>query len=146
MHYPARLTRLVLCSRSGVCVRLVCLVTCALACSCQSGLRETGIHIGDKTLEHFKKGQTTEEWLIAVIGQPTSTSVVPTQDHVRILRYTTIDKSTGIFDFLGGSSSRTTATIHFVVTDKIVTDFWADRDTTSFLLGETEKKSGEKAK
>ena len=106
-----------------------------------------GIRIGDKTLEQFQVGATTEHWLISIIGQPTSvTEVEGLGEPTSILRYSVIERSDGgVFAFFSGSDPpKTTATIYFVVRSGIITQFWADREDTATLFGKTEKDKGEK--
>ncbi len=94
-------------------------------------------------MEQFKTGETTEDWLIAVVGQPTSRTDLP--EGVSVLRYSTTNASSGVLNMIMGKSSHTTATVYFVVRDGIITELWADRETERTLLGkEVEKDQGEK--
>ena len=109
----------------------------------QSNPSQTGIRLGEETLKQFKVGEATEEWLVSVVGPPTTRT--DRADGISILRYTTEEKSTGIVSWFTGSSARTTATIYFIVRSGIVTQFWADREEQNKLLGgKTEKDTGEK--
>ncbi len=126
-------------------IRQVPLLLLAVVFSaCQSNrTAESGIRLGDKTLEQFKAGETTEEWLIAVVGPPTSRTDLP--EGVSVLRYSTLEASGGPLNLILGKSSRSTATIYFVVRNGIITELWADRETERTLLGkEVEKDAGEK--
>lgn len=39
---------------------------------CSSAPTQRGVRIRDETLKQFKAGVTTESWLLAVLGPPTS--------------------------------------------------------------------------
>ena len=104
----------------------------------------TGIRLGDETLKQFQIGEATERWLIAVVGPPTSRTDLP-DEGISILRYSTVEASSGVMSFFSGKGSRNTATIYFIVRDGLVSQMWADREKERTLLGkEVEKKSGEK--
>jgi hypothetical protein len=106
---------------------------------------QTGIRIGDETLKQFRAGETKEAWILAVIGTPTSSQDVAGEADTHVLRYSTVETSSGIGSLLTGSPSRNSATVYFVIKDGILQKFWADRDTERTLLGrEVEKKTGEK--
>lgn len=125
----------------------------ALATSLATGCKaaepgETGIRIGDKTLEQFKPGEATEDWVLAVVGQPTTrTDFVEGDEHVAILRYTTVERSGGglMSLFNGSTPPRTTATIYFIARNGVVTQFWADREQEVGIFGSKKTKdTGEK--
>ena len=59
-----------------------------LAAACGSTTTESGIRIGDRTLDQFERGLTRESWLLAILGEPTSSAVVADEPEVRILRPT----------------------------------------------------------
>lgn len=116
----------------------------AVLVGCQSDRQsQSGIRLGDETLRQFQVGEATEDWLIAVVGAPTSRTDLP--DGLSVLRYSTTEASTGVMNLISGKSSRTTSTIYFVVRDGVITQMWADRETERTLFGkEVERKSGEK--
>ena len=129
--------------------RAVCLVALVLVSACASPEpSDNGIRIGDKTLEQFRVNDTSESWLISIIGPPTTRTEVPGMNEpVSILRYSVIEKPPrGLLSFFsGGAPPKTTATIYFVVRSGIITQFWADREEQNKLLGgKTEKDVGEK--
>ena len=106
---------------------------------------EDGVRIGDETLHQFKPGVTTEPWLLAVVGPPSSTSIVQGVENTKVLRYATGETMTGLSALLSGRSQRNTAVTYFIVTDGIVTRFWADRAVEPTLLGKrVEAPSGVK--
>ncbi|MEC9374675.1 MAG: hypothetical protein VYC34_12560, partial [Planctomycetota bacterium] len=51
------------------------------------GVKHTGVRIGDETLRQFQAGETTEAWLIAILGPPTSTSHVAEIENTKVFRY-----------------------------------------------------------
>ncbi len=106
---------------------------------------ETGIRIGDETLKQFQVGVTTEAWLLAILGPPTSEAVVKGVERTRVLRYATGEQTTGLGALLSGGSTRTTAVTYFIVSDGLITRFWSDRATQYTLLGKpVEEPAGEK--
>lgn len=106
---------------------------------------QTGIRIGDATLEQFKAGVTTEDWLIAVLGEPTSQSEVKSIPNTKVFRYTLGEAAGGLGAIFSGEASKNTATIYFIITEGIVTRFWADRAIERTLLGTpVETSPGEK--
>ena len=122
---------------------------CIASSACRSSEpSDKGIRIGDKTLEQFRVNDTSESWLISIIGQPTTRTEVPGMpEPTSILRYSVIEKPPGglLSFFTGGAPPKTTATIYFVVRNGIITQFWADREEQNKLLGgKTEKDTGAK--
>jgi hypothetical protein len=128
----------------------VVLAAILLAPACRSAEpADDGIRIGDKTLEQFRPNETSENWVVSIIGPPTTrTEVTGLAEPTSILRYSVIEKPpSGLFSFFTGRApAKTTATIYFVVRGGVVTQFWADRETQATLLGgKTEKDKGEKS-
>lgn len=106
---------------------------------------QTGVRIGDETLKQFKAGVTTEHWLLAVLGKPSSEAVVEGVEKTKVLRYALGEAAGGLGALFSGEASKNTAVVYFVVTDGIVTRYWADRAIERTLLGEpVEASSGEK--
>lgn len=107
---------------------------------------QTGIRIGDETLKQFKAGVTTEDWLVAIIGPPTSQSELKTIPNTKVYRYSMGESAGGLGALFSGEASKNTAVVYFIITDGIVTRFWADRATEKDLFGqEQQKPSGEKS-
>jgi len=114
-------------------------------CFSNPSINETGIRVGDETLKQFKVGVTTEAWLVAILGPPSSCAVVEGVENTQVYRYATGESSSGISALLSGSGSKTTAVTYFIVTDGILTRFWSDRATQFTLLGNpVEQPTGEK--
>ncbi|MBL0921740.1 MAG: hypothetical protein IBJ10_06390 [Phycisphaerales bacterium] len=118
-----------------------------LACSCGSPpVEESGIRIGDETLRQFRADVTTEAWLVAVLGPPTSWVWVEGVENTKVLRYASGEQSRGLLTVFTGAGSRTTAVTYFIVSDGVVTRFWADRSRERNLMGNpVEEEPGEKA-
>lgn len=85
---------------------------------------------------------STEAWLVAVVGPPSSSSVVAGVENTKVLRYATGEAMTGLSGLLAGRSQRNTAVTYFIVTDGIVTRFWADRAVEPTLLGKRVEAPG----
>lgn len=126
-------------------VRPLVIAAVALLAGCSTPPEQTGIRIGDETLKQFKAGVTTESWLLAVLGPPTSSSVVENLENTRVYRYALGQAAGGLGAIFSGEASKNTAVVYFIITDGIVTRFWADRDIERTLLGNSaEVPSGEK--
>lgn len=109
---------------------------------CSAPPRQTGVRIGDETLKQFKAGVTTESWLLAVLGPPTSSSVVQNIPNTRVYRYALGEAAGGLGAIFSGQASKNTSVVYFIITDGIVTRFWADRATERTLLGAPVEESG----
>lgn len=124
--------------------RLATLLLVAL-CGCATAHHESGIRIGDPTLAQFKAGKTSERWVLAVLGEPTSRATVEGEDDVHVLRYSLVEERGGFFAALFGSGSATTvSTVYFIVSKGTVESLWADRAERPGLFGGGEPP-GEKA-
>jgi hypothetical protein len=112
---------------------------------CAASSDDTGIRVGDETLKQLEAGVTTEAWLLAILGPPTSASEVEGVENTRVYRYATGEAASGIATWFTGSSMKNTAVTYFIITDGIVTRFWADRAAEYTLLGKpVETPGGEK--
>jgi len=135
-------------ARAGACARLGAGVAASLLlAACGSTTRMSGVRIGDETLRQFEPGQTTENWLLAILGPPTTRAAVVGVPSTEVLRYALTEQSGGgLASLLTGRGSRNNAVVYFVVTDGVVTRFWADRQTERTITGRpVEDTSGEKA-
>lgn len=112
------------------------IAACSSLTACASSPNtEVGVRIGDETLKQFKAGVTTESWLVAILGPPTSCSRVLDVENTFVYRYSSGSESSGLISSLTGKSSRNTAVNYFIITDGIVTRFWADRAIERTALG-----------
>ena len=98
-------------------------------------MSDTGVRVGDETLKQFQVGVTTEAWLLAILGPPSSESVVEGVENTKVLRYATGESATGLSSLFAGTASKTTAVTYFIVSDGLLTRFWSDRATSHTLLG-----------
>lgn len=91
---------------------------------------ESGTRVSGATFDTIQIGQTTEAWLIATLGPPTSRTPVENQPGVEILRYdySRVEQSAGaVFLIFGGRTSRTTTSrAFFEVTNGVVTRYWQE--------------------
>lgn len=112
------------------CVAFLCMSGCL-----GSSRSESGVRIGNETLAQFKAGVTTEDWLLAVLGEPTSWAVVEGVEDTVVLRYSTGESAGGIGALFSGTATKNTAVVYFIVTNGVVTRFWADRAVETNFLG-----------
>lgn len=113
---------------------------------CASAPNDTGIRVGDETLKQFEAGVTTEGWLVAILGEPTSKADVEGVENTKVYRYATGESTSGLASLFSGGSTKNKAVTYFVITNGIVTRFWADRASQYTLLGKpVEQPSGEKS-
>jgi hypothetical protein len=114
-------------------------------CAATTPPTQTGVRIGDETLKQFKAGVTTESWLLAVLGPPTTSSEVANVPNTKVFRYSLGEAAGGIGALFSGEATKNTSVVYFIITDGIVTRFWADRATDHTLLGKpVEESAGEK--
>ena len=88
------------------------------------------MRVSAATLSQVEPGKTTEAWLLATLGEPTSRTKVECKDNVEILRYEhSVHKSSGgavLLIFAGGSDHKSRSVAYFEVTDGIVTRAWTE--------------------
>lgn len=117
----------------------------AIVTGCASSASQTGVRIGDETLKQFEAGVTTEEWLIAILGPPSSESPVRNIENTKVMRYALGESAGGIGALFSGQATKNTAVVYFIITDGVMTRYWADRAIDRTLLGTpVEESSGQK--
>ncbi len=109
---------------------------------CGSPAKESGVRIGDETLRQFEAGVTTEAWILAILGEPTSESYVADLPNTKVFRYALVEESSGLISFFTGGSGKNKAVVYFLITDGVMTRFWADRDTEQPLIGDPNPVQG----
>lgn len=91
---------------------------------------ETGRRVTDETTAQIVPGETTREWLLATLGEPTARTTVEGEEGVEIFRYDwqKREESGGaVFLLFAGSSSKSTRhTTYFEITNGVVTRYWAE--------------------
>lgn len=91
-------------------------------------VHESGAKVSGPTLAQIKPSETTEAWLLAAVGDPTSRRDV--DDHTHLLRYehtVTTKKGGAIFLlYAGGESEQRKSSVIFEITDGIVTRYWTE--------------------
>ncbi len=87
-----------------------------------------GPAVGSGTLRRVKTGQTSKEWVLGTLGEPTSE--ITTGDGSEILRYEYTKKVDSHFElepFFDSHDKREERTVYcFEITDGIVTRFWKE--------------------
>ena len=91
----------------------------------------TGTRVSNETLKRVEIGKTTRQWLVGVLGEPTSTTESP--EGAEILKYDCVidSKSTVhvslIFSLINATETKKTSQAHyFEVKDGIVQAHWED--------------------
>jgi len=112
------------------CLALTGTVALASGCLVMKGQEtsESGVKVTQSTLTQIKPSETTEAWLVAALGEPTSKRDVDEQTH--ILRYdhivTTEKGGTVFLLFAGGESRQEKSTTYFEVKNSVVTRYWTE--------------------
>ena len=98
--------------------------------STSNSVRESGTPVHSATLKQVEVGKTTESWLLATLGPPTSRCKVPGEPGVEILAYNheVVRSSHGhVFLLFSGSSKDVDAhRTRFEITDGVVTRYWTE--------------------
>ena len=103
-------------------------ITLGTGCLITANSHETrkGTYVSESTFAQIRTGQTTEDWVRATLGPPTSETVL--QDGGRILKwsYTEHHESSGaVFLIFGGHSEKDTDHTAYVEThDGVVSKAW----------------------
>lgn len=89
---------------------------------------ESGVRVGANTLRQVEVGKTTDDWLMATLGPPTSRKVV--RENMEIVGYDheLVKKSKGsVFLLFAGSSKKIEkSTTYFELNDGVVTRYWTE--------------------
>jgi outer membrane protein assembly factor BamE (lipoprotein component of BamABCDE complex) len=121
--------------RSMVMLGTVLLALAALALTgCISGRSDVtygpkGPAVGRDTLRQIKVGETSREWLLGTLGEPTRTARTPEGTEVLTYVYTKkIDSDFDVFLVLDIDEKREERTVYtFEVNDGVVTNYWKER-------------------
>jgi hypothetical protein len=91
---------------------------------------ESGVRVSPSTLSQVEPGVTTEAWLLAALGEPTSRCAVEGSDRVEVPRYEYQKRrSSGgtVFLLLAGARKAVTRSVaYFEVTQGIVSRCWLE--------------------
>lgn len=102
-----------------------CLVTSS------SKTEESGTSVSQVTLNQIRPGETTEAWLIAAVGEPTTRR--DAGEGTTILRYehvtTTSSGGTVFLLFAGGSKKQKSSSVIFEVKDGVIQRYWTEATT-----------------
>ena len=98
--------------------------------STSNSIRESGSAVHADTLRQIEVGKTSESWLLATLGPPTSRCKVASDPGVEILSYNheVVKTSHGSVFLLFSGSDRTVNSRRtmFEVTDGVVTKYWSE--------------------
>ena len=101
-----------------------CLVTAG------NSVQESGVRVSSSTMAQVEVGKTTEQWLVAALGEPTARTAVADRENVHILRYNHTVSRSGhgtVFLIFAGHHDRSEPTsAYFEVTDGIITRYWTE--------------------
>lgn len=117
--------------RTVVHLTLAAFLFAAAGCliSSHSTARQSGTAVPEGTLRQIELGRTSEAWLVAALGDPSTRCAVRGPDNVEILCYKheQIRQSRGsVFLLLNTSSHKVDrAATCFEVTDGVITRYWA---------------------
>ncbi len=91
---------------------------------------ESGVLVSQETIGQIEPGRTTEEWLVATLGEPTRSRSVDGQEGVRILQYEYEKREASggavFLIFAGGKEHVTRSVAYFEVSGGIVTRSWVE--------------------
>jgi hypothetical protein len=113
---------------SAIVLTLIIVLASGCLVSKGSTVRASGTKVSQPTLSQIEPGKTTESWLLAVAGEPSSRRKI--DDHTSILRYehsTTVRKGGSVFLLFRGHEEKTEKSAAvFEVTDGIITRYWTE--------------------
>lgn len=96
----------------------------------KSSVDTYGTRVGAETLETIEVGTTTENWILATLGEPDAEVSVADRPGEKVIRYDyTVEEDSGGYVFLlfaAGSEKRHTTRTFFEIKDGVVTKFWTD--------------------
>lgn len=120
---------------------LALIATLLVLAGCSGPPPRSGMRIGDNTLQQFEAGVTTEAWLLAIVGEPTSWSVVQGVEDTKVYRYELVERKGGVLSFFTGDEI-STSIVYFIITDGVVTRYWTDREVSRTLTDQVIEKMG----
>jgi hypothetical protein len=98
-----------------------------------SKVEESGMRVTASTLDQVETGVTTDAWLRAALGEPTSRETISPEGAtpvVELWRYrytrTETERGTVFLIFSGRSHEQSSTTTWFELTDGVVTRFWTE--------------------
>jgi len=98
-----------------------------------SKVEESGVKVTTATLEQVQPGVTTESWLRAALGEPTTREKASAEGAAPLVelwkyRYTRTEAESGtvFLIFAGGSKEQSSTTAWFELTDGVVTRCWTE--------------------
>lgn len=89
-----------------------------------------GPNIGDRTLAQIKPGKTTQEWILAVLGEPTEKATVADSDgEIEVWKWIRRKVTTtrgSAFVISSRSKTEEVRTVYVEFKDEVVTRAWRD--------------------
>lgn len=102
-----------------------CLITSS------SKTEESGTKVSQMTLNQIRPGETTETWLLATAGEPSSRRAA--DEHTSILRYdhvtTTSSGGTVFLLFAGNNKREQSSSVIFEVRDGVIERYWTESES-----------------
>lgn len=100
-----------------------------IACDSEVSYGDKGPAVGKRTLRQVKPGQTTKQWVLATLGEPTGWDTTP--DGEEILRYEYVKRTKSEFAMvpppLAFENEKEQHTrVVFEIRDGIVTHYWKE--------------------
>jgi outer membrane protein assembly factor BamE (lipoprotein component of BamABCDE complex) len=119
-------------------LRLVCIVAVIAGVLPLAGcvIVNSGVDCGEKgaplsadTLEQIEPGQTTRDWVIATLGEPSEQSTAGNGVEVLTYRYSCTRHGNLVMPFLIiNDEKRDAQTVYFEISDGVVQKYWTDCD------------------
>jgi outer membrane protein assembly factor BamE (lipoprotein component of BamABCDE complex) len=120
LFFAAAMPLLIVCGFGMILTSTGCLVTS------NSEVKRSGNYIPDSTFDQIKPHETTEGWVRATLGKPTSIDKL--DDGAEIWKYTYVvrkESSGAVFLIFGGSSANEVEhTAYVQIKDGVVTKAW----------------------
>ena len=95
-----------------------------------NSVKESGTPVSGTTLRQVEVGKTTESWLLATLGPPTTRAKVNDQPGVEILTYNhrVVRESHGhVFLLFSGSNEKVDSNrTFFEISDGVVSKYWSE--------------------
>jgi len=104
------------------------LCVCGCLVSSESHQTRTGTYVSDTTFNQIKPGQTTEQWVRATLGPPSSQTDIGDDGKLLKWTYTERRESSGaVFLIFGGhNENETTHTAYVEIHHGVVTKAWRE--------------------
>lgn len=88
-----------------------------------------GVHISDALLERVETGETTEDWVLAVLGEPTSKATLKDGSEIWKWSYKPTAQQASLLSLWGGTEKEPRlqpSTAYLQLRDGVVVEKWRD--------------------